>query len=158
MLQGRNGYREGNRVEAPRDLGRAPAATGGALSGPTMMNAAPGRVDLHPTTLDRFPLRKAVYSTGPRSLPANCRHTPVRYTRVRSGGEARAGPQPQNRVCLAPLQCSQHDREAPETLSESHLEQGLPVLDSSGRPVRENVYGSPAHHVVLKRTLNTSAP
>src|SRR5260370_10732501 len=103
---------------------------GGALLAPTMMSAAPGRVGSHPPALDRFPRRKAVYSTGPRSLLANCTHTPVRYTRVRSEGEERAGPQPQNRVCVAPLQRLRHARRAPEKLSESRMGQAPPAPDS----------------------------
>src|SRR5260370_33474189 len=102
------------------------------------MSAAPGPVDLNPPGLDQFPLRKAAYSMGLRSLPANCTHTLVRGTRVRWEGEARAGPQPQNRICLAPLQCSQHDHAAPANLSGSCLDQALPVAESADRAAAED--------------------
>src|SRR5258708_10745859 len=82
----------------------------------------------------------------------------IRGIKVHCGEKGGAGVPFQNRVWLVPPQCSQPAREALEKLSEFRLEQALLVADRDARPVRENACGSPAHHVVLKRTLITSSP
>ena len=73
-----------------------------------------------------------------RCPPANCRHTPARYTRGHLVGERPVCLRLQDLVCSAPLQCVQRDREAPEKLHESHPEQVPSFPDSIVRPDRVN--------------------
>jgi hypothetical protein len=123
-----------------RVVRRSRAATKAALSGRAVTSAESCLAGLHRRARDRLLLPRTVRLMEPRSPPARHTHTPARCTRFHSGGEWPIGPQLQNRVCLAPRPCSQHDREAPEKLNASRQKQAPSVLDSIERPGRGSVY------------------
>src|ERR1700686_4558223 len=102
------------------------------------MIAALDHAGLRPLARDQSPLPRGVCLWELRCPPANCRHTPARYTRGHLVEERPVCLRLQDLVCSAPLQCVQRDREAPEKLHESHPEQVPSFPDSIGRPDRVN--------------------
>jgi hypothetical protein len=102
-------------------------------SGPATTSAELCPVGLHRRARDRFLLSRTERSVEPRSRPASCTHTPVRYIRVHSEAEWLAGPRLQNRAYLAPWRCP---RRVVHCLESWARADALSVLHSSDGPAQ----------------------